>query len=524
MDISLTTFKHETRQQQPTFSLSPPQRNKTTSLSIVGHVLGRRGRLVLADKLGLLQHVELILLGVKTAEAEPESGTADESNDSDGGVVPDEEGILGKGKEGLTDGGGEGAHEEVDGHDNGLHVGGGLGEGVLERGDVGEDLGETDQDVGETLGPDVDGGRAAATLLAGVNVLAAVGVHLVNVVLHDGGGDHGGGGDEEAKCHAADGGEGEADLAETGVEEVVDDGDHDDNGDGVEVLDNVVGDAVTLHGRGLDGQVAGHLVVGEEEDGQEEEDLAGLETTADLIDPLVVVGEPGGALADGHVGGLAELKVGLEEGALLLGEAEHLHELFEDGAGRGAEPVVLLLGPEDDGGDEEEGRGDEEGLPEALKVLDVDHANLARHGADVDAKVKVEEDAGVGHGRVDNDALARLEHLDAHAVILVLLGEERGDVGLEESGTDAECDETNDEGSEAGISLDNNLGRRGGDENDVGNGGDTNGQVESPETTHASIGNPGTVSVVSLLLSPLLPSICFKWGGVGGEKRGVGIV
>ncbi|CAG9978285.1 unnamed protein product [Clonostachys byssicola] len=452
---------------------------------------GGLGGLVLAEVLGLLEHVPLVLVGVEVAEAEPEDDTADERDAGDGGVVPDEEGVAGEGHKGLADGGGDGAHEEVDAHDEGLHVLGGLGEGILVRGDIGEDLGDTDEDVGEGLSPDVDGGGGAGLArlggLAVGDVPAAVGVHLVDVVLHDGGGDHGEGGDDETSGHTLDGGGGDADPAEAGVEEVVEDGDHDDDGDGVEVLDDVVGDAVELHGAGLDGQVTGHLVVGEEEDGQEEEDLAGHETTADFVDPGVIVGHPGRTLSDGDTRGLGDIPVELESLGAAADEPKHAQELGEQGAGGGSELVVLLLGPEDEGGSEEQDGGDEEGQPEAVKLLYPDHGDLSSARAHVDTEVKVQEDPGVGHGGVNNDTLA-IALLNTHAAVLILLSKQ---------GRDAE--KTNDEGSEGSVGLDDDVGDGRDDEDNVGNGRDTNGQVQSPETTHAGISNPGTATCEELV-------------------------
>ena len=467
------------------------------SINLLGG--GSLSRLVLANELGLLEHVPLVLIGVEVAEAEPEGDTTNSGNAGNNGVVPDEERVAGQRGEGLADGGGDGGHEQVDGHDEGLHVLGGLGVGVLVGGDVGEDLSQTDEDVGQRLGPDVDGSGRAGVAVGEtvVDVPATLGVHLVDVVLHDSGGDHGKGGNGETGCHTLDGGEGNAELAETRVEDVVDDGDHDDDGDGVEVLENVVGGAVTLHGTGLGGQVGGHLVVGEEEDGQEEEDLAGHQTTLDLVNPGVIVGHPDGALGDGDARGLGELPVGLDKLGALDDVEPHLEELLEQGAGGRGELVLLLLGPEDEGGDEEQNGGDQESLPETVQVLDVDHADLARESTNVDAHVEVQEDTGVGDGRVDDDTLA-LANLDAHAGVLVLLSQQRRDVGLEETGTDAESEETDDEGGETGISLDDDTGGRGGNQDDVGNSGDTNGEMESPETTHASISNPGTNEMLAI--------------------------
>lgn len=436
---------------------------------------------------GSLEHVPLVLLRVEVVEAEPECETADKGDAGDDGVVPDQEGVGGEGNKGLADGGGNAAHEQVHTHDQGLHVLGGLGVGVLVGCDVGEDLRDTDQDVGETLSPDVDGGRVTVFT---VGVVAA-GAHLVDVVLHDGRGNHGQGGDDETSCHTLDGGEGDAKLAETGVQKVVDEGNHDDDGDGVQVLDDIVGNSVKLHGGGLGGQVTGHLVVGEEEDGQEEEDLAGHETSADFINPGVIVGHPSRALSGRNVGGLGEVPVELEGLALLLDIHKHAHELGQDGAGGRRQLVVLLVDGQDDGSSQEQDGGDEEGQPEGVVLLNVDHADLSSDGTKVDGKVEVEEDSGVGHGGVDNDALT-IAHLDAHLGVLILLSKQGGDVGLEESSTDAESEETDDEGGEGGISLDNDSGGRSSDEDDVGDGGDTDGEVKSPETTDAGISNPGT--------------------------------
>lgn len=79
--------------------------------------------------------------------------------------------------------------------------------------------------------------------------------------LNHGSADHSHGSKNEAKRHALDGRELDAGLAESGVEEVVDDGDEYNERDGVKVCDDVVGNTVALHRRRLGGQVVVHLVV-----------------------------------------------------------------------------------------------------------------------------------------------------------------------------------------------------------------------------------------------------------------------
>jgi hypothetical protein len=130
-----------------------------------------------------------------------------------------------------------------------------------------------------------------------------------------------------------------------------------------------------------------------------------------------------------------------------------------------------------------------------VKLLDPDHGDLSSARTQVDTEVKVQEDTGVGHSGVNNDTLA-VALLNTHAAVVILLGKQGGDVGLEEAGADTQAEKTNDEGSEGSVRLDDDVGDGRDDEDNVGNGRDTNGQVESPETTHAGISNPGTVGML----------------------------
>lgn len=205
-------------------------------------------------------------------------------------------------------------------------------------------------------------------------------------------------------------------------------------------------------------EVVGHLVVSQEEDWQEEEDLAGLKTTSDLVHPLVIVGHPFRPLLDRNVGradgvpGEAALEAGRVEylePIPLHGHAEHLEELAQNGTGGRAQGILLLHQEQDDGADGEDGGREQEGQPEANVQLDVDHGNLAGQGAEVDGHVVVQEDAGVGDGGIDNNSLASLQRVDIHATVVVLLGQQRSHVGFEEAGTDAENEHTNDEGAES---------------------------------------------------------------------------
>lgn len=183
-------------------------------------------------------------------------------------------------------------------------------------------------------------------------------------MLHNRRRNHGESRDDETDCHTLDGGEGDTQLAEAGVKKMINEGNHDDDGDGVQVLNDIIGNTVELHGGGLSGEVTSHLVVGQMEDGQVKEDLAGHQTTTDLIDPGIIISHPSRALINRNLRGLGMLPVEAEERAALADVEEHAQELGQDGASGRLELVLLLVESEDDGSNEEEDGGDEEGEPE----------------------------------------------------------------------------------------------------------------------------------------------------------------
>lgn len=188
-----------------------------------------------------LQHVQGILLGVEFAEVEPEGNAAGGREHRHDAVVPHQQGVLRQGDETLGDGAGEGSHEQVDGHDEAAHVVWGLGECVFERGDGCHDFREADQHVRHGLHPHIDRGWARAVRISGV---VAAGREPVDVHLNDARGDHGHTGQREPKSDTLDRCKVDAGLAERWVNDEVHQWDKDDDTDGIEVLDNVVGDAV----------------------------------------------------------------------------------------------------------------------------------------------------------------------------------------------------------------------------------------------------------------------------------------
>jgi hypothetical protein len=89
-----------------------------------GSVLALHGR--------SFQHVQFVFFGIQMTEAEPEPYTTQEGKNGDDSVVPNKERILRKRSECLSDGSSKSAHEKVDRHDHGLHVGRSFGIGVFE--------------------------------------------------------------------------------------------------------------------------------------------------------------------------------------------------------------------------------------------------------------------------------------------------------------------------------------------------------------------------------------------------------
>ena len=139
------------------------------------------------------------------------------------------------------------------------HVLGCFGKGKLKTCDGGENLGETNEHIRHGLRPDID--RSICALVP-VHVLAAL-ASGVDVVLDDSGGNHSKRSKEETECNALNGSEPDVGFAESWIQEVVDNRDKNDERDGVEVGDEVVGHTVTCHSSGLRCQVVVHLVVGE---------------------------------------------------------------------------------------------------------------------------------------------------------------------------------------------------------------------------------------------------------------------
>lgn len=435
-----------------------------------------------------VEGVHVILLGVEVAEDDEEDDTAQEGGDSQTDEHPQDGRVEGSGGQGLGEGGAEGVGEEVHGLDEGLHGGRGLGVGILEAGDRGEDLGDTDEHVGRGLDGDVhvvtvggavdDGGVAEG--------LAVAGAGGVDQVLDDGGVHHGEGGDDEAQGDTGDGAEGDLQTAHDRVDDRLEQGDEDDDGDRVKVLHQIVGDAVAVHLAGLGDKVTGELAVDDPVDRVEGEDAAGDEGTLQLVNEVVVPGQ--GDLRTGVLalpGGLGGVHV-----AVLDHHPESLEGVGDNGALRRAHDVVLATNNEHQGTGGEHAKTEQVGGPETNVLLHVWSSQQGER-SQVDTAVEDHVDALNGQRRVDDDALSLLGSLESHLLPLVLIGDQRSNVTLDTTGTETDDQDCHDETTQTSTVLQSG-GNRSADQNQETNEIDTTEQDNSLVLAEVLISDNGT--------------------------------
>jgi hypothetical protein len=136
------------------------------------------------------------------------------------------------------------------------------------------------------LNPDVQRGSRDVT---SVHVVAAS-TFGVNLGLDNCGPNHGGTSNEETSTHTLQRRESNLGLTQEWIDDDIEDGNHDDNTEGVKVVDQIVGDAVEFHGGGLGDEIAVDLVVCEPEQGIEKEDKAGFAASSNLVNPGIIKG------------------------------------------------------------------------------------------------------------------------------------------------------------------------------------------------------------------------------------------
>lgn len=163
-------------------------------------------------------------------------------------VHPHRLGIIGSRCQGDSKSGAEGVLEQENGHDEGFHARGRFGEGVFEAGDAGEDFRERDEEIRGSLNSDVDPVGLRVVRSWAIQRVFVAGSRTVNQMLGNGRIGHRKGRKYEAHSDPGNGSERDADFSKGRVDQAIYDWDEDDEYQGVDVLHDIVGYAMQLHG------------------------------------------------------------------------------------------------------------------------------------------------------------------------------------------------------------------------------------------------------------------------------------
>lgn len=405
----------------------------------------------------------LLVLVVATVQR-PEHTAGNSTRHAQPSVHPQQLRIDGGGRERNRQRGAKCVGQQEHGHDERLHGAGGARVGVLEAGDGGEDFGKADEQVGWGLHRHVHvvGGVGAVCLQrggAGGGGLVA-GAGAVDEFLDAGRVGHCEGAEEEAPGDARDGLELDADLAQGRVEELVADGDEDDDGDGVDVLHNVVWDAVQLHLPGLRDEIVEHLRVDDPVDGVEGEDLAGDEGALDFLDEQAVPLEVVIAVAElCLVFGLCGVEVAL----VCDTDPDDLECLGDDGTLWRLDYVFVLAEKQCSETNQEEEEGQKVGCPETNILLEFGGCDTGK-GSNVNHEVKDHVNPLNSGRRIDNDSLSALHRLDVGSRVLVLFGNQGRNIGFDSSSSKTNNNHGSDKTTQSSSILNGNG--QGGQEQD----------------------------------------------------------
>lgn len=105
-------------------------------------------------------------------------------------------------------------------------------------------------------------------------------------------------------------------------------------------------------------------------------------------------------------------------------------------------------------------------------MLGVDHGNGASQRAGINEHVEVDVDTRCGGSGINNLLLAVLSGAHIRLLVLVLFCDERRDVGLETTSTDAHDNKASGKDTQSGLWLDDDLGNSGEDQDDMANNRD----------------------------------------------------
>lgn len=411
------------------------------------------------SKNGLItvQVVHLVLILVVVAEDDVEDDASDERRATDTSVHPEVLGVDGNGNQSLGDSSTESVGEEVQRLHKGLHGRGSLGVSILKTGNRDENLRDTNEDVGRSLNGDVDiVGQLSLAVLSSraLSRILVAGPSVVDEMLDDGSVGEAQSSEPEANGNTHNGLELDASLSEDGVNDLVEDGSEDQDGDGIEVLHEVVGHAMALHLAGLGDKVGRELAVANPEDRvlrrldgtnrtmvkklTEDKDLAGSEGTLELIDKVIVPGDNLGLSVLSSPGRLGSIHVALPDH-----HAKGLEGVGDDGSLRRTVDVGLAAPDKDENSDVEHAETHQVGGPETLVLLH-EGGSHQRQSTDVDAPIEDHVDTLVGDGGINDDTLSILFRLDGHSASLILVGNQGSNVRLDTTSSETDDDNGDD--------------------------------------------------------------------------------
>lgn len=179
----------------------------------------------------------------------------------------------------------------------------------------------------------------------------------------------------------------------------------------------------------MSNEVARELTVDDPVDGVDAEDLAGNQSTLDLVHKLVI---------PFHDLGVAVLLLprglGCVQAAVLDHDPDAPEGIGDNTTLRRTDDVELLAEDEDDQTSAEHAEAEQVGGPEADVELHV-RSGQERQTAEVDAEVEDHVDALDGDGGIEDNALSGGKGRNGHLAALVLIGDQRSDVGLDTTGT-----------------------------------------------------------------------------------------
>jgi hypothetical protein len=386
---------------------------------------------------------------VKVREAEGEDERSDEKGNRQGDVWPDQERVGNDGREGEGNGVGNSLGKEADRVDESLHPSRGTGVGQFVGGNVHENLTDSRQDVQGNLPCDANGGDGVAS-----RCLVTARRSGVDLCLDDSGDDHVGTVKEETNAHSRHGLERVAHLLTEWVQTPGDDGSSNDDGEGVEVVHDVVGNVVKNHRSRHVVLLITNTAVTQTIDRDKEEDVTGRQGLTDLLDKQVVPEDFGGVnvtvrlLDVGRLGKVPESVSALEDGP----ESTSLEKFFEDEVrlvGDGALwwglVQALVADNEYDRHEHVDDSGLKEGQPETNETFRV-RGGDSEETTDVDTPVEDKQVSSHSCLGVKNDSLTSLEGSEDRSFDGRLVTKKWAEGGLDETGSEGEDHEGNDKG------------------------------------------------------------------------------